>query len=103
MNSFEYMQMHRANSMIDKLVGSETIAEVDLLWRLGVRRSHTATHLLHAALRKVLGSHITQQGSRVLPDHLTYVPFPSIFNLLISRLMELLLNMFLICVKIIDS
>jgi alanyl-tRNA synthetase len=78
---FEVRDTRRTGSVIVHLgdftagkaaVGAAVVASVDTRQRELTRKNHTATHLLHKALKEVLGSHVSQQGSYVGPDRLRF-------------------------------
>ena len=67
------MFVHRAQVKSGEItVGDEVKLSIDVARRLRLRANHSATHLLHEALRMVLGDHVAQKGSMVSPERLRF-------------------------------
>lgn len=68
----ENLFYHISNQKIENAVGKYIFARIDIPRRFSIMRNHTATHLFHSALRKIVGTHAHQSGSLVSYDKLRF-------------------------------
>ncbi|MCG8528306.1 MAG: alanine--tRNA ligase [Opitutales bacterium] len=64
--------LHHSKAEINAEIGSQVSLSIDVDRRRAIQRHHSATHILHWALRKVVGDHVHQAGSLVTPDRLRF-------------------------------
>lgn len=68
----EHFHVHQATLCADVSIGDSVVAQIDVRQRDYTRANHSATHLLHKALRDALGDHVTQKGSLVDAERLRF-------------------------------